>query len=104
MARSLYLQLAQNILDRHLDVVEGNMMSSPGLKCNNKIFVFHHKEDMGFRLGPAFNADEFGLQTAKPLSPFKTKPPLKGWFMVHDSERGQWERLTILALEFTRTL
>lgn len=104
MARSLYLHLAQNILDQHHDVVEGNMMSSPGLKCNNKVFVFHYKEEMGFRLGPGFTPDEFGLRSARPLSPFRTKPPLKDWFMVHDSERGQWERLTILALEFTRTL
>lgn len=79
-------------------------MSSPGLKCNNKVFAFHHKKEMGFRLGPSFDPVDFGLQTARPLSPFKTKPPLKGWYMVHESERSHWQKLIEIALEFTRTL
>ncbi|NNF20849.1 MAG: hypothetical protein HKN67_02820 [Saprospiraceae bacterium] len=89
--------------ERH-GVVKGKMMSSPGLKYNNKIFAFYHKETMGFRLGPDFKPGSFGLMNAKPLSPFKTKPPLKGWYVVDHNESNLWEDLTELALEFTMTL
>ena len=86
------------------DVMEGNMMRSPGLKCRDKVFAFYHKERMGFRMGPQFDPEEFGLVDWGPLSPFKTKPPLKGWFMVGGGDVEAWEKLTGLALEFTRSL
>lgn len=104
MSASLFQEIARSLLEQHPDVIEGKMMSSPGLKCNNKVFAFHHKDQMGFRLGPSFDPVTFGLTTAAPLSPFKTKPPLKGWFMVTSDERFRWAELSALALEFTRSL
>ncbi len=86
------------------DVQLGKMMSSPGLKCNGKMFAFHCKDGMGFRLGLGFDPDTFGLKNPKPLSPFKTKPPLKGWYIVSENESDKWEALATHALEFTRTL
>lgn len=86
------------------DVIKGKMMSSDGLKVNNKVFTFFHKGQMGFRLNPKFDTKAYGLNHAKPLSPFKTKPPLKGWFMVADNEADKWPELAEMALEFTRML
>ncbi|XOV93642.1 MAG: hypothetical protein ACFHWX_02810 [Bacteroidota bacterium] len=86
------------------DVESGNMMSSPGLKFKEKVFAFFHKGKMGFRLGPNFDPDKMGLRNHEPLSPFKTKPPLKGWFIVDQSEMDFWEPLTEMALAFTQTL
>lgn len=86
------------------DVEPGRMMSSPGLKCRDRVFAFLAKEGMGFRLGPDFDPKAFGVKRAAPLNPFKTKGPLKGWFTVGPEERGAWEALATSALTFTRTL
>ncbi len=59
---------------------------------------------MGFRLGPNFNPEKMGIKNAKPLSPFKKKPPLKGWFIVEKYESNSWDVLVEMALEFTKTL
>jgi hypothetical protein len=80
------------------------MMSSPGLKYNNKVFAFYHKGNMGFRLGPQFSPPQHGIKFAKPLSPFKTKPPLKGWYVIDQIEKDLWPVLAEMALEFTMTL
>lgn len=86
------------------DVILGKMMSSPGLKYRDKVFAFYHKQEMGFRMGPKFDPQKFGLKNAKPLSPFKTKPPLKGWFIVEAAESTSWELLAQMALDYTRSL
>jgi hypothetical protein len=86
------------------DVNLGKMMSSPGLKYKDKVFAFYHKETMGFRLGPNFNSDKIGLKNAKPLSPFKKKPPLKGWFIIEQYESDTREMLAEMSLEYTKTL
>lgn len=88
----------------HKDVQPGKMMSSPGLKCNNKVFAFHCKDGMGFRMGAEFDPKKSGLKNPKPLSPFKTKPPLKGWYIIEPNEADKWESLAEHALAFTRTL
>ncbi len=85
-------------------VVEGKMMRALGLKYNNKVFAFFHEEKMGFRLGPNFDEEKMGLKNVQPLSPFKTKPQLKGWFIIDQNEIDLWEPLTSMALTFTQTL
>jgi hypothetical protein len=96
--------IAEMLVLMHQDVERGKMMSSPGIKCGGKVFAFLCKDGMGFRLGPEFDPDGFGLKSHMPLSPFKTKPPLKGWFVVPDSENDRWYALSSEALAFTRTL
>jgi len=100
----IYLEICRNICAKTEGVTEGKMMSSPGLKYNNKVFAFYHKGTMGFRMGPLFNPEKFGLKYAKPLSPFKTKPPLKGWYVIESEESNLWKDLAEMALEFTQTL
>jgi hypothetical protein len=80
------------------------MMSAPALKFNNKVFVFFLEAEMGFRLGPSFSPKKFGLLSARPLSPFKTKPPLKGWYLIDASESDFWSELCALALTYTQQL
>jgi len=80
------------------------MMSDSGLKYKDKVFAFYHKESMGFRLGPDFDPEQFGLKNFKFLSPLKKKPPLKGWFIIDKLESDTWEALSEKALEFTVTL
>ena len=97
-------KIATQFVEGQEGVILGKMMSSPGLKYNNKVFAFFHKDKMGFRLGTSFNLEANGVKHAEPLSPFKTKPPLKGWYMVDVIEADLWPLLTEEALRFTQTL
>lgn len=99
-----HFEFVCNTLTSNHGVERGNMMSSPGLKYGKKVFAFLHNGKMGFRLGPNFDPDKWGLKNPEPLSPFKTKPPLKGWFLVDQKEMDFWEPLADLALTFTQTL
>ncbi|WP_179957803.1 hypothetical protein [Exilibacterium tricleocarpae] len=99
-----FSRIAQWYVAHNPDVQLGKMMSSPGLKCNGKVFAFQNRDTMGFRLGPDFNPKAIGLKTSAPLSPFRTKPPLRGWFVVTAREQDRWQGLADAALNFTRTL
>lgn len=101
---SQFMTLVSKFSSSHPDVILGKMMSAPGLKYRDKVFAFYHKQEMGFRLGPKFEPMKFGLTNAKPLSPFKTKPPLKGWYIINENESEFWEILAEMALDFTMTL
>lgn len=83
----------------------GKMMSAPGLKYKDKVFAFFTKDNaMGFRLGEEFDIETSGIKKPRRLSPFKTKPPLKGWWIVNEDESKLWESLTENALNYTKTL
>ena len=99
-----FMTLVDKFSSSDPDVILGKMMSAPALKHKEKVFAFYHNGEMGFRLGPKFDAQKFGIVDTRPLSPFKTKPPLKGWFIISEVERRFWEILTERALEFTKTL
>ena len=99
-----FTNICGKLCNENTGVYEGKMMSSPGLKFNNKVFAFYHKSTMGFRMGPLFDPIKYGLKFAKPLSPFKTKPPLKGWYVIDVIEKDLWHELSEMALEFTKTL
>ena len=103
-AEEKFNAIAAQLVDANADVHLGKMMSSPGLKTGKDVFAFYHKETMGFRLGKEFDPEKFGLKTARYLSPFKTKPPLKAWQIVDFEEQEFWGQLAEMALEFTRNL
>ena len=102
--QDLFETILEDLSQLESHVQEGNMMRSPGMKYKDKVFAFFYKEAMGFRLGPNFDPKSSGIENAKPLSPFKTKPPLKGWFIIDASERDRWAELSSKALEFTKTI
>ena len=80
------------------------MMSSPGLKFNNKVFAFYYKNSMCFRMGHQFDPAAIGLKHVELLNPFKKKRPMKGWYVVKEDEMQHWEILAEKALDFTMSL
>lgn len=96
--------LFNNIADKYAadykHVARGPMMSSPGIRYKNKNFAFFHKNEMTFKLGKTFNAKANGIRKVKYLSPFKTKPPLKAWYIISGEQKDLWENLTSLAFEY----
>lgn len=48
-------------LSKQEGVILGKMMSSPGLKYNNKVFAFYYKDQMCFKLGESKTPDELGI-------------------------------------------
>ena len=104
-AETLFMSLVNKVTTANEEVFLGKMMSAPGLKYKDKVFAFFTKEEaMGFRLGTDFNPEKAGLNKYRPLSPFKKKPPLKGWYIIDKEESNTWEHLTELALSYTKTL
>ena len=102
--RDFYIETVQKILLKHKGTYEGKMMSSPGVKYNNKVFVFYLKKEMIFRLGDEFSPLAYNIKNPRLLDPFKNKPPLKGWFIVDFNQKDRWEELSELAYEFVKTL
>lgn len=100
----LFLRLVDMLSSANPDVVLGRMMSSPGIKYKDKVFAFYSKGGMGFRLGKQFIPEQHGILHARPLSPFKTRGPVPGWFLIGKNESHLWEELAMRALEFTQTL
>lgn len=100
-----FMHLVKIFSEMDNDIFLGKMMSAPGLKYKDKVFAFYTKDDaMGFRLGPDFVPKEHGLKYYQPLSPFKTKPPLKEWLIIDNKHSDKWENLTQLSLTYTKTL
>ena len=79
-------------------VEPGKMMSSDAIRYRNKVFAFFHQDMMTFKLGADFDPMDMGLEEWYPLSPFKSKPPLKAWFMIPEKYMDQWPRLAEMAL------
>lgn len=103
---TIFEKIQADLIASEPEVSEGKMMSAPGLKYRKDTFLFYlpKTDEMGFRLGAEFSPGAYGLETAHLLSPFKTKPPLKAWHLVHSSESAAWEELAKKALQFTRDL
>ena len=80
------------------DIEEGNMMSSPGIKYKNKVFAFYHNKTMVFRLGKGYDIESEGVKSHSFLNPFKTKPPMKAWFVVSAYEIENWQNLAEIAM------
>lgn len=104
-AETKFISLVNKFSSADEDVYLGKMMSSPGLKYKDKVFAFFTKDEaMGFRLGENFDIKKASVQKHRPLSPFKKKPPLKGWYIIDKEESNTWEELTEHALSYTKTL
>ena len=91
--------IAEKLAAESEAVTTGKMMSSPGIRYQNKVFAFFYKEGMVFRFGRSFDPTTVGIHDYRLLSPFKTKPPLLDWFEISSSHMQQWEALARLALQ-----
>lgn len=80
------------------EVTAGKMMSSPGIKFKNKVFAFFYRGEMVFRLGKDFKPESAGLTHYSLLNPFKSKPPLAGWFQIPFVHADRWPALAENAL------
>ncbi|WP_286755604.1 hypothetical protein [Roseivirga sp. UBA838] len=79
------------------DVTEGKMMSSRGLQYKGKNFLFNWDNEMCFRLGRDFDPASEGIHHYTLLNPFKTKLPLKDWFVL-TTDMDKWIALAEIAL------
>ncbi len=77
----------------------GKMMSAEGIKYKTKVFAFYHDGQMVFRMGKQFQPEQHGIKQYGYLSPFKNKPPMKGWLEVPPMYKDQWSHLAAMALE-----
>ena len=80
-------------------ITVGKMMSSPGIRYQNKVFAFFYKGGMVFRFGRGFDPATVGIHDYQLLSPFKTRPPLLDWFEISSTHMQQWEALARVALQ-----
>ena len=94
----LFNNIIDNLSSQYPEVTSGKMMSSPGIKYRNKVFAFYHANHMVFRLGKDFIPEEEGISTFNYLSPFKNKPPMKGWVEIPFVYHKKWPDLAEMAL------
>jgi hypothetical protein len=97
----VFQRIGEGLRRKDSHVRFGKMMSSPGLKAKGRVFAFYWKRSMVFRLGEEFDPHRFGLARTTLLNPFKTKGPLKGWYVVDNREQHLWRRLAGRALKHT---
>ena len=55
----LFRKIAEKLATENDSVSPGKMMSSPGIKCKNKVFAFYYNKQMVFRLGKEFDPRSF---------------------------------------------
>lgn len=99
-AYKLFQTIAEELVQNHKYVEQGPMMSAPGIRYKNKNFAFFYKEEMTFKLGKNFNAKANGIKKVRHLSPFKTKPPMKSWYIISSNQKDLWPLLSGLALDY----
>ncbi len=89
--------ILQEITRDYPHVHLGNMMRSPALALENKVFAFYHRQSMVFKLDEhaLFYKEKFS--GAGYLSPFKNKPPMKGWVVVPADYQHHWKSLAVEA-------
>lgn len=101
--RNAELKLFEEIVDilstEYKNVERGPMMSAPGVRYKKKNFAFFHNNEMTFKLGKHFDAGSYGIKRIRHLSPFKTKPAMKSWYIISSNQKNLWEELANLALE-----
>jgi len=98
-SEKLFYAIGEKLSGENDDVSIGNMMSSPGIKYKNKVFAFYYKQQMVFKLGKEFDPPSIGINNFSLLSPFKTKPPLAGWFEIPVEYEKRWDELSRIAME-----
>lgn len=97
--QQLFEQIRTELVKNYGHVEIGNMMGSPAITQNGKVFAFLSKKFlMVFRLGNKFDPSIQDFEIW-PFNPFKKKGPLTGWFEVPYSNHQHWKSLTNEALE-----
>lgn len=92
--------LATRLITTNGEVERGKMMSSPGLLFGGKVFAFFWNDRMVYKLGKAFDPKANGIEQWEYLQPFRNKGPMKGWYVIADTDH--WERLALEALQHVK--
>ena len=92
--------IEKKYLDRE-GVEQGNMMRSPALTFEGKVFCFyweaHHA--MCFKLGKEYPLEQHGVTSYHHLDPFNHKPPMTAWYVVSEIDQPAWDDLADAAFE-----
>lgn len=94
-----FRSIAALLTSENSAITLGNMMSSPALQYQGKVFAFYYGKKMVFRLGRDFQPESFHIQHYSLLAPFKTKPPMVDWFEIPFADQHWWEELARYALK-----
>ena len=81
------------------EVTTGKMMSSVGIQFKGKNFAFFKDDKMVFKLGRDFDPASEGIHKYELLSPFKSKLPLKDWFVIDSTSSDKWYLLAKIACQ-----
>jgi hypothetical protein len=101
--REAFEGIAGRMIAAHDGVEEGRMMSCAAIAYRGKVFAFlGSKGKMVFRLGKGYEPDAAGLAGWSYLSPFKHKPPMRGWIIVPVALNARWSDLAEEALALMR--
>ena len=92
--KQVFEQILLDMTERYQGVSEGKMMASPALQYKSKIFAFYHSNSMVFKLGRDANLKEkYNVSEYKLLSPFRTKVPMKDWFVISEEHIKKWPQM-----------
>ena len=99
-AEKAFNSIAEKMSAEFVDVDRGPMMSSPGIRKKGRVIAFFYENKMVFKLGKHRDLEsEFGIKRFEYLSPFKNKPPMKGWFIIDVDYISLWSDLASEAYE-----
>lgn len=97
-----FQSIVEEMTREYPEVSTGNMMSSPALTHKKKVFAFYYNHQMVFKLGEHTVTHMEKYPGSSFLSPFKRKPPMKGWLVVPSDYAGAWKALAETAFENIR--
>ena len=97
--KELFDKIGSKLSKKYRLVKIGKMMSSPGFSYKKKILCFFYKNEITLRLGQDFVPEIHGIKEWKYLNPFKSKSAMKNWFQLPYSEKKNWEKFAIRAME-----
>jgi hypothetical protein len=97
--KELFEKIALKLSKKYSLVKIGKMMSSPRISYKKKFFAFYYKQEITLRLGKDFMPETYGIKKWRYLNPFKTKAAMKNWFQLPYSEKKNWEKLAIYAMD-----
>ena len=80
-------------------VASGNMMRSPAITFQAKVFCFYYDGEMCFKLGQKAADYMVQYEGSRFLNPFKNKPPMKGWLVVPSEFSRDWKLLATEAYQ-----
>lgn len=94
-----YDEIADDLAARNADVVLGQMMGMPAIKCAGKMIGGFWKGAMVFKLPAAAEREAaLALEGAHLFDPGERGAPMKEWVVVPDAHATEWPRLAQQAL------